>query len=94
MTQLSKTIRFPNSSICLLRLLRACCMARQHAGASGSTKERCLSGQHGPDPKGARHRPRPRGEGRPYSGSEPARPRSWILAGRLVLDLLLQNDIG
>ena len=55
MTQLSKTIRFPNSSICLLRLLRACCimMARQHAGASGSTKERCLSGQHGPDPKGA-----------------------------------------
>ena len=53
MTQLSKTIRFPNSSICLLRLLRACCMARQHAGASGSTKERCLIGQHGPDPKGA-----------------------------------------
>jgi hypothetical protein len=53
MTQLSKTIRFPNSSICLLRLLRACCMARQHAGASGSTKERCLNGQHGPDPKGA-----------------------------------------
>jgi hypothetical protein len=53
MTQLPKTIRFPNSSICLLRLLASCSTHTQQAAGRCVTKERYLSAQRGPGPKGA-----------------------------------------